>query len=859
MLRIVQQNSAAGAVGYYRAGYYAENGESLGVWGGDGAARLGLRGMVEWDAFAGLCENRHQGRKLTPTDGARRRVGYDVSWGVPKSVSVLYEWTLDPDILNAFTSAVDDAMSAFEQEARTRVRRGLDKGTADEERVTANLVWARFIHRTTRPVDGVPDPHLHAHAFVFNATWDATERRWKAVSLAEAKRQGRFFEAVFHSHLAARLRALGFGIQKNGKGRWEIAGIPEGLLKKFSRRTAEIEKLALDRGIVDPVEKDKLGARTREAKGRPRSAEELRQLWSDRMTPEERELLSAVQRNRSPASPQLNRELAIKAVAFALEHCLERRSVVPERTLVAEALRWGVGWVTVTDVFRVVRDLEVRGAVLVRDGQLTTRGVLAEEQRLLEMARAGKGVCLPLAPGDLARGEGLTDEQLRAVEHVLKSQDRIILVRGAAGTGKTRLLKEIVAHLPSVVMLAPSAQASRGVLQDEGFLGAETVARFMVDTALQERARGGVVIVDEAGLLGTRVLVQLLQGAETLGARVVLVGDRRQHASVERGQPLRQLEVEAGLYPASVTKIFRQRGEYRAAVAHLSRGRVYEGFQAIDALGWVTELPFVDERAKAAADAFVTARAKGRSVLVVSPTHAEAEVVTTSIRAKLALPPGRSVSRLESKNLTAAERRTAESYQVGEVVEETRTKKRHRVREVTEAGVVLETGKLLWLAGNFEVYREVAIPLSVGDLVRVTKNGKTLCGKHRLNNGSVYEVKAIGDDGITLSNGWRVSLQFGHLAHGYVSTSHGSQGRTVDTVILYQGVPSMGVASPEQFYVSASRGREQCLVFTDSRSALLRAIAQSDPRTTATELLREQHLRYSSGQCPPRPVTKLSI
>ena len=318
MLRIVQQKSAAVAKGYYRAGYYGENGESLGVWGGEGASGLGLRGMVEWGAFGGLCENRHNGEKLTPTDSAGRRVGYDVSWGVPKSVSVLYEWTLDPDILDAFTSAVDDAMCAFEQEARTRVRRGLDRQTADEERVTANLVWARFVHRTTRPVDGVPDPHLHAHCFVFNATYDPVEKRWKAVSLAEAKRQGRFFEAVFHSHLAARLRALGFAIQKTGKGRWEIAGIPESLLKKFSRRTAEIEKLAQEKGIVDPAEKDKLGARTREAKGRPRSAEELRALWSDRMTPEERELLSAVQRNRLPLSPQLGRELAIKAVAFAL-------------------------------------------------------------------------------------------------------------------------------------------------------------------------------------------------------------------------------------------------------------------------------------------------------------------------------------------------------------------------------------------------------------------------------------------------------------------------------------------------------------------------------------------------------------
>ena len=857
MLRIVQQQHAGAAKGYYRSGYYAEGGDARGVWGGDAAGRLGLGvgGEVGWPDLDALVENWRPGGaggRWTPANVANRRVGYDVSWSAPKSVSVLYEWTLDPDILRAFHAAVDAAMGALERDARTRVRRAEDRAHADGSRVTANLVWAKFVHRTTRPVGGVPDPQLHAHCFVFNGTFDHEERRWKAVDLSEAKRQGRFLEAVFHSHLAGGLRELGYRVDKRPGGRWEVAGVPADVIRRFSRRTELIEKVAMERGVVDPAARDKLGASTREGKARtPLSPEQLRALWAERLSAADIDALARVQTDRTapPAAP--TRTLAIKAVAFALEHCLERRSVVPERTLLAEALRWGVGWVRVEDVSAVLRALEAKGAVVVRDhpdlpGQrgVTTAAVLDEERQLLLLARDGKGRCPPLAPG-AALADGLSAEQRRAVEHILGTRDRVVLVRGAAGVGKTTLLKEVARHVPGLTVLAPSAAASRGALRAAGFADADTVARFLADDAFRSRAHGGVVVVDEAGLVGTPTLVRLLRVTDALGARVVLVGDRRQHASVERGTALRQLETQVGLYPATVTRIQRQRGEYRAAVAALSRGDVGRGFRALDALGWVAELPDMLDRARAAADAYHRLRRAGRSVLVVAPTHAEGALVTAAIRAEAGLPAGVPVLRLESKGLTLAERKIAPSYEAGDMVEFHRARwgrKRYAVREAGAGRVVLDNGRDLFLPGAdaFEVYRPADLSLAAGDLVRVTKNGRSLCGAHRVNNGEVYTVAAVdpGRGTATLSNGWRIPLDFGHLAHGYVSTSFGAQGRAADVVVLFQGVPSRGAASPEQFYVSASRGREQCLVFTDSKAALLAAVSTAEPRPTATDLVR---------------------
>jgi len=51
------------------------------------------------------------------------------------------------------------------------------------------MVWAEFVHRTTRPVDGVPDPQLHCHAVTFNATFDPVEVRWKAAQFGDLVRR----------------------------------------------------------------------------------------------------------------------------------------------------------------------------------------------------------------------------------------------------------------------------------------------------------------------------------------------------------------------------------------------------------------------------------------------------------------------------------------------------------------------------------------------------------------------------------------------------------------------------------------------------------------------------------------------
>ncbi len=846
MIRISQQDSASGAKRYYAtADYYSEGQELVGSWGGQGAERLGLSGTVDKFSFERLCDNLdpRTGEPLTVRTRTERTVGYDFTFSVPKSVSLLYAMSGDQDILEAFRSAVDETMREMEAEMKTRVRtRG-----QDANRLTGNMTWAEFIHTTSRPVDGMPDPQLHAHVFVFNSTWDQEEERWKAGQFRELKRDAPYFQAAFRVRLANNLQDIGFGVERK-RDDFEIAGIAPDILKRFSRRTALIEKLADEKGITNPDRKAELGAETREKKDSALGLDSLRKEWDSRLNDKEREQLASVHRREKKAARPEHGE--VLAVDHAIEHSFVREAVLPERKLLTEALKRGIGSVTVDAVAKEMQERPlIRSEV---DGRkvATTKEMLALESRMIDFARQGRGRSRPLGdPQRPCSRDWFNEGQKAAVSHVLGSRDRVMIIRGVAGTGKTTLEQEIGEALAEagkpVVALAQSVKASREVLREEaGFAMADTVARFLKDQYMQEAARGGVILVDEASQLGTRDMLKVFEVAETMNARVILVGDRRQHRSVTAGEPLKLLEEKAGLRVAEVTEILRQKGDYKKAAEALSEGRTAEAFQGLDKLGWIREVADAD-RYQQLADAYLSAVAETKrdgtpkSALVVSPTHAEAARITDAIRAGLKaegkLKEEHVVTGWFSAHLTDAQKADATQYDAGDLIQFNQNTPRHQKgsRVIVAEGSKIPTDD----ANRFEVYRPMQFALTVGDRVRVTAGGKTKDGKHRLSNGSLLTVEGFTKRGdLIVDHGWIIDRDFGHLTHGYVVTSHASQGVTVDKVFIGASSESFPATGERTAYVAITRGKEQAMIFTDDKLELLKAISRPDDPMSATEL-----------------------
>jgi conjugative relaxase-like TrwC/TraI family protein len=850
MIRITQQDSAKDAKRYYAtADYYSEGQELVGSWGGKGAARLGLEGTVDKFSFERLCDNLdpRTGEPLTVRTRTERTVGYDFTFSVPKSVSLLYAMSGDEGIMNAFRSAVDETMREMEAEMKTRVR----MGGKDEDRVTGNMAWAEFIHTTSRPVDGLPDPQLHAHVFVFNTTFDEEEKRWKAGQFRELKRDAPYFQAAFRVRLANKLQDQDFGVERK-RDDFEIGGIPADVLKRFSRRTALIEKLAQEKGITNPDRKAELGAETREKKAKALSWEALRKEWNTRLSNQDRKVLAAVHRREHPVARKERSEAL--AVDHSLEHSFVRDAVVPERKLVTEALKRGLGAVTVDGVTREVQDRPLIRSQVEGRKLATTKEMLALESKLIDFARLGRGRCRPLGnPDRPCSRDWFNEGQKMAVAHVLGSRDRVMIVRGVAGTGKTTLEQEIGEALAEagkpVVALAQSVKASREVLREEaGFANADTVARFLKDKEMQESARGGVILLDEASQLGTRDMLRVFDVAEGVGARVILVGDRRQHRSVTAGEPLKLLEEKAGLRVAQVTEILRQKGDYKKAAQALSEGRTGQAFEELDKLGWIKQVADADRYQQLAA-AYLSAYAekkkdgKPKSALVVSPTHAEAARITLAIRAGLKtqgkLDDERMVQVWTPTHLTDAQKADATQYEPGDMLQFHQNAPGHKKgsRLTVEDGVEAPTE----LANRFEVYRPVQLALGVGDRIRLTAGGKTKDSEHRLSNGSLLTVQGFTKRGdVIVDHGWIIDRDFGHMSHGYVVTSHASQGVTVDKVFVGVSSESFPATYQRTAYVALTRGREQAQIYTDDRNELLKAIRRTDEPLSATELSEDQ-------------------
>jgi conjugative relaxase-like TrwC/TraI family protein len=865
MLRIFCSEDVSQARNYYTSSlkyeadpsklgqYYDQEQEVIGEWQGKGAERLGLHGKVDQGAFETLCDNKLPGTndRLTPRTNDHRRVGYDFNFNCPKSVSVVHALTGDDRVLDAFREAVSETMRQMESDMKTRVR----VHGADEDRKTGNMVWGEFIHFTARPVEGRPDPHLHAHCYAFNATYDPVEEKWKAGQFGDIKRDAEYYEAAFHARLAKKVGELGYAAGRSGDW-WEIKGLSRETLEKFSQRTEKIEAAAKERAIDDAAAKDKLAALTREKKVKT-SMSDLKREWADRLTPEEKQSLAGLigQQRNQVITPR-------ESMDYALAHCHERASVATDKALVTEALWHGVGQV---DVAQVERQL-FRDDILTQDMEgrrwCTTKEVLHEEWENIGFVKKGYGQCRPLnAKPYTFQNQQLGQDQKDAVRHVMTSPDRVVATRGPAGAGKTTMMQEAVAGIEAgghrVFTFAPSAESSRGTLRKEGFQDAETVAHLLKNESLHPQLRGQVLWIDEAGLLSARQMRGIFQLAEKQDCRVILSGDTAQHTSVERGDALRLLETYAGLKAAPLTEIRRQKsGQYRDAVRDLAKGDTRRGFEKLNQMGAIKELP-EDERYKQLAKDYADAVSRRKSALVVSPTHAEGEKVTAEIREELRQrgkigSDERKFTRLINQQWTEAQRGDPQSYCTGLVVQfHQNVPGFTRGQKLTVSSVghnsyvyaLDEHGRQhalpLGQSSRFQVYETQTLPLVAGDKIRITQNGFTAYGKHRLNNGAVYQLKGFTKTGdLKLTNGWIVDKDYGNLAHGYCQTSHVAQSKTLDRVFVAQSIASLGASSAEQFYVSVSRARDSVTVYTDDKARLAEAILSSGARITAHELLK---------------------
>lgn len=835
------------AQNYYRQdNYYSKsNHDENSAWFGRGAAQLGLRGSVDNEHFASLLAGETPDGKALLTTRTRQyageqRAGLDMTFSAPKSVSLAALVGDDQRLETAHREAVIAALRVVEERYSLTRRGGHAHRTSE---VAGNLIVAQFHHDTSR----AKDPQLHTHCVAINAV-QRSDGEWRSLLNDGIFANSKLLGLIYKNALAREVQKLGYTVQSQSDGSFEIEGYTREQLRAFSKRREQI----LAEGGVSPEAARRAVKRNRAAKGRELPRTELLTRWQD-----ECRVLGI----RHPQS-QSFRKLEVdhqELVSAAIHHASERDVSFRPEALERFALESQMGQVDLQEFAGAIDCAQSRfDLIACAGGRYTTAQAIKTEEQILAAVARGKNRCLPISPEIPSEIKdnllGLSLGQKSALELSLTTRDQFFAWQGVAGAGKTFAMNELRKHSVfrgyEVRGFAPSAEAAK-VLSQEAGINAATAASLLLE---QEAAghRRQLWIIDEAGLLSARDTEALLARAERVQARVIFVGDTRQLASVEAGNPFKLMQ-QKGIETAYLTESRRQKThELKVAARAMAAGDMRLGLSHLDAS--TVEYRREATRIKHVASDYLKLGTQERqNTLILAGTNRERQLLTEAIRRGLRdsgeLGEGVKVRALERKDLTRAEARAGLKIETGDRLIFHKDYRRAGIAKGTiyevldhdhrQRSLYLRdaTGRELRVAPQthaaFQVYCTRELDLAAGDRLRWTKNDPRL----GLRNGQDLGVEQIAES-IELrgKDGQKIILPksaYLHLDHNYVSTVYASQGKTAERVLISVDQ----TFGREAMYVAVTRAKESLKIYTEDKQKLMRLAETPRAKQSALELV----------------------
>ncbi len=817
-----------------RDDYYLKGGEPPGRWLGEGASLLGLNGPVEGQTLKQLLGGFSADGKDALIQGAgdpKHQPGWDLTFSCPKSVSALWSQA-EPGVRQAIqaaqAAAVREALD-YLQDAAGYTRRG--KG--GQTREATKLVIASFEHGTSR----AQDPQLHTHCLVLNVGVRADGTTGTILSqplYAHKMAAGAVYRAELSNQLEKRLGVL----LERQRSWFEVQGVPESLVEEFSKRREQVEQALAEHGATGAKAAAKLTLATRQAKGHlPRA--ELLATWQEvgrlhGFTAEDVDQLLMQQAHRPDLAGRVN-----ACIQAAAEKITRQASHFPERELVrhaaVEAQAMGIA---ASALRHMVKESLARSPEFVCVGRsrgeihYTTREMLALEKKMLGHIEGLKALPSKVVREKTVQSvEGsLSDEQKRALRHVTQATGSIQVVSGMAGTGKTSTLRATREAFEQegfqVIGTCLSGKAAQGLEEGAG-IKSSTLAKLIgmpevgyrgeldkgpLDTLkhhaeqLKRAALGKstwsaapirltpktVLVVDEAGMVGTRQMECLTQKVLAAGARLVLVGDEKQLQAIDAGGPFASIGDRVGR--ATLSEIQRQREPWaREAVKKIAYGDARAALREYASRGLVSVTEDGSEAMRALIGSWKRQGVSNpKDNLILASTNNDSSVLNRMAQ--------------------------------------------------TQRMLAGDLGKqALGVAGS-DFHR--------GDRVLFTRNSK----RYGVQNGSLGTVTEVDVANqiltVKLDQGKLVLVpvkDYAYLQLGYALTTHKSQGVTTENTYVLLGGPCQ---DRELSYVQASRARGDTRFFLNKLDAgedlrdLCKQIERSRQKDLAHDLLERQGKGY---------------
>lgn len=775
--------------------YYAQGAEPPGNWFGRGLPAFALKGRVEGlDLRRMLLGDISAAAHATLTGAGCRphRAGWDCTFSAPKTVSVA--WALAApnarEVIQASHNAAVSAALTYLEDRAAFTRRG--HGGHERERLPG-LAVATFQHSTSR----MGDPQLHTHCLVLNLA----QRADGSVGTLESRylyQHKMAAGAVYQMALGTELARLGYDISKAKNG-IRLRDVPEKLCEAFSKRRQQISQILKQKGLRGAVASQIATLETRKVK-EEKSFEDLLVSWRQQAGELGIELPLALTQQKNKA------QVAAPSIASVLRELTHDRSVFIEADLVRALASESAGALDYQGLTALVKKTLVDPAVVRLKNakqsleRYTTKEMLELEAGILRTAkRMAQNQTQPISATQMRQAvEGMTlsDEQQKALEHVLSKTGQIALIEGMAGTGKTHLLSAarlgFEAAGYTVHGCALSGKAAQNLEEGSGIKSVTLHSLLKsIEDKKQQLTSKDVVVLDEAGMVGSRQFHSVLNQIAAAGAKLVLVGDSRQLQPIEAGQMFRVLAKEIG--KSDLKDIRRQVDPWaRQAVADIASGGAAQALSEFDQRGLLVRSSDHETVVEDLAKAWMADALPMPQKLVVAGTRLDAFRVNSAIRECL----------IQSGALQSS-----------------------------AAAVRTQSGATREFAAN--------------DRLIFLRNDKRL----GVRNGSLGTVIAIANAAgehptleVRLDDGKRVSVptrDYAHLDHGYALTVHKAQGTTVNGNVYV--LTSEAMTDREWSYVALSRARQTTRIFTTlaEASELDKSMKRSRAKETALDYQAE--------------------
>ncbi|WP_176593379.1 MobF family relaxase [Sphingobium sp. EM0848] len=875
---------------YYTVGdYYTKGADEPSEWGGKIAAELGLTGKVDptvfKDLLAGKVGDQQLGRHRA--NGAiQHHPGWDFAVNAPKSVSIMALVAGDQRIIEAHEQAVGVALSYLEEHAtmRHRVRGEI------VEKTTGRLIFARFTEHASRELD----PHLHTHVVVMNITDERDGA--KKVSLetramfAEQMAAGQ----VYRNELAHLLKERGYEVEFDPRrGLFEIKGVPGKLITEMSRRAEQIDAHAKEKGLTGQAARQQAFYVTRGPKQKA-SLEELHKGWEERLGKHAETVHETLAwaKEKGEHSIDVSRSVAARAMLFGLRQSEGKEAVNNLGRLLQVALASHVGEVRLADVRPVAQEHQARTKLLETryptGDEIHTRGRTSRRTARLELAISDHLALAiddakPLATVEALREAGaryqLKPDQQAALEHLGISSDRVVGLQGVGGSGKSTIagaLREVAGDRVSLLALAPTSSAAAELGRKAG-IESHTVASLLAGGGHKLDDRH-VLVVDEAGQLGNRQAIRLLEISRYTGARLIFLGDTSQTGAIEQGKSFWLMQ-RLGLSKSELLKPVRQeakkmylavtlarRKDYVGSISYLDKVVSGEGSEKL-AGGLVSEWTQLKFETRAKTNILVLENATRLIVntKVREALKSEGAIAAEDTRLAVLAPSGmtdqeKHFARFYSRgavvifsrdNASLGIARDAE-YRVVGISRDARG--RQAVDLVDEHGRVITWDPRIGRASQVNVFMEETRNLAAGDRIQWRLVNHDL----NIKNAERGTVENLDSHVATIRWDRSGEVQMVDLSryktwdHGYAETVYSAQSKTYDRVYILAPVNSPLVTG-QNYYTAITRAKYGVKLWTEDRKRLAEKLKQrSGEKTSSLEGLgrldRDSIKGRASGQ-----------